>query len=125
MVFQRGQPRGRLRGIAARLRTGGWQLACGQLINQIREFLSGEIFIVIFANLNHRRICAGPQTFHLFPAELAIFGNDMGLAGNFFFAHRDQIFCTANHASGGAANLEMRHLANGLKLEHEIEGRNL
>ena len=49
----------------------------------------------------------------------------MRFVGNFFFANRDQIFCTANHASGGAADLKMRNLAHGLKLKHEIEGRNL
>ena len=49
----------------------------------------------------------------------------MRFVGNFLFANRYQILCAADHTCGGAAYLKMRDLADGLKLEHEIKGRNL
>ena len=47
----------------------------------------------------------------------------MRVGGNFLAANANQIFRATDHAGGGAANLNMRHAAHGLQLEHEIEGR--
>ena len=107
MVFQARQPRQRFGGIAAILRARHRHLPFREPRDQVTQLVGCQILVVVLADLGHRRVGAGPETFHLFPAELAIGRQGMGLFADQFLADRDQILGPADHAGRGAAYLDV------------------
>ncbi len=95
---QTGQPRFRLGGIAPVLRSGHRHLSGGQFVDDPGKAFGGQILVIILADLRHGRICAGPQTFHLFPRELAIRRELKGLRRDLVLANRNQVLGPADHA---------------------------
>ena len=47
----------------------------------------------------------------------------MGVLSDFVLADGNEVFGTADHTGGCAANLDMGNRANRLQLEHEVERR--
>ena len=103
------------------LRARHRHLAGGEFVEDLAEALSGQVLVIVLADLRHRRIRASAQTFDLFPREFAVGGDLMRLGGDLVLADRDQILGAADHAGRGAADLNMRDGAHRLKLEHEVE----
>src|SRR4029077_19879072 len=100
-------------------------LARSKAVEHFSEALLGEVLVGVIPDQNHRRVHAGTQTFHLFPAEIAVPGKVKGLAVNPALAHLDEVGGPAQTARRRAADLNVGLLAHGLQLEHGVERRDL
>src|SRR6478735_11884573 len=120
-LLQRGRPTGRRRELAAVLRTGLGRIARSKAIEHLAEAFLGQILIGVLADQYHRRVHAGTEALHLFPAEIAVLVQMEGLVMDAVLADVDQILGAAQAARRGAADLDVSLLADRGQLEHRVE----
>src|ERR1700682_2381572 len=123
--LQRGRPTHRRRELTAVLRPRLQWLARGKAVQHFAKTFLGQILVGILPDQHHRRIHAGAETLDFFPAEIAILGQMKRIVMDAALAHLDDIPGAAQPAWRGAADLDVRLLADRLKLAHGVEGRNL
>ena len=111
---------------AARSAIRAWAAApFGESVEHLLEQLRRQILVGVLADLDHRRIGAAGDAFHLFPGEVAVLGKVMRLRVDAFAAQLQQILGPAQHARRRPAHLDMRLAAHRRQLEHGVEGRDL
>src|SRR6266403_4560594 len=123
--LQRGRSAHWSRELSAILRSWFRSLAGGKAVQHLAEAFLGQILVGILPDQHHRRVHAGAKTLDFFPAEIAILGQMKGIVMDAALAHLDDIAGAAQPARRGAADLDVRLLADRLQLEHRIESRNL
>src|SRR5712675_704770 len=123
--LQRGLPAHRRRELALDLRPRLQWLAGSKAVQHLAETFLGQILVGILPDQDHRRVHAGAETLDFFPAEIAILGQMKGIVMDAALAHLDDLAGAAQPARRGAADLNVRLLADRLQLEHRVEGRNL
>src|SRR3954463_3354472 len=111
-LLQRGRPTSRRRELTAVLRTGLGRIARSKAIEHLAEAFLRQILIGVLADQHHRRIHAGTEALHLFPAEIAVLGLMEGLVMDAVLADVDQILGAAQAARRGAADLDVGLLAD-------------
>src|SRR5664279_1574981 len=123
--LQRGRAAHRRRELAVDLRSRLRRIAGGKTVEHLAEALLSQILVGILPDQHHRRIHAGAETLDFFPAEIAILGQMKGIVMDAALAHFDEIARAAQPAWRGAADLDVRLLADRLQLEHRVEGGDL
>jgi hypothetical protein len=109
--------------MTAILRARRHRLAGRDVVDQLLQLFRRQIFIGVLENLQHRRIHAGAQALHLFPGEVAVFGQLKLVLGDLATANIFEIIGAAQHAGRRAAHLDMGFFAHRLQLEHGVERR--
>src|ERR1700722_2965500 len=123
--LQRGRPADGSGELTVVLRPWLRQVAGGKTVQHLAKALLVQILKGILPDQHHRRVHAGAKTFDLFPAEIAVLGQMEGIVVDPALANLDDISGAAQPARRGAANLDVRLLADRLQLEHGVEGRDL
>src|SRR5579864_2683279 len=121
--LQRCRPTYRRGELAIDLRTGLRRMAGGKTVEHLAEALLGQILVSVLPDQHHRRVHAGTETLDLFPAEIAVLGQVEGFVVDPALAHLDEVARSAQAAWRSAADLDVRLLADRLKLEHRVERR--
>ena len=124
-ILQRGRTAQSLGRETTVLRPRRRHLAGGKAVDQRGQFFDGQVLVEILADLGHGRVGAGAKAFDLFPAETAIGRKRMSRRRDLVLADADQVLGAADHAGRGAADLDMGNRSNRIKLEHEVECRDL
>src|SRR6478672_232402 len=124
-LFQCGRSTQWSRELTAVLRSRLRRVAGGKAVQHLAEAFLGQILVGILPDQHHRRVHAGAKALDFFPAEIAILGQMKGFVMDAALAHLDDIAGAAQPARRGAADLDVRLLADRLQLEHGVEGRNL
>src|ERR1700688_2380590 len=124
-LLQRGRPAHGGGELTSVLWSGFWRVAGGKAVQHLAKTFFGQILVGILPDQDHRGIDAGAEALDLFPAETAVLGEVKGIMMDPALAHLDDIAGAAQPARRGAADLDMRLLADRLQLEHRIERRDL
>src|SRR5215475_14190871 len=103
--LERGRPGDRRGKLAAVLRSGLWRIAGGKAVEHLAKALLGQVLIGVLPDLDHRRVHAGPEALHLFPAEIAVPGEVEGIVVDTGLADIDDVGGTAQPARRRAADL--------------------
>src|SRR6266481_1949401 len=122
--FQRGRSTHWSRELSAVLRSRLRSVAGGKAVQHLAEAFPGQILVGILPDQHHRRIDAGAKALDFFPAEIAVLGEMKRVVMDAALAHFDKVAGAAQPARGGAADLDVRLLADRLQLEHRVESRN-
>src|ERR1700761_1465471 len=101
------------------------KIAGSEAVQHLAEVFLGQVLVGILPDQHHRRIHAGTETLHLFPAEIPILREMKGIMMDTALAHLDDIGGAAQPAWRGATDLNMGLFADRLQLEHGVESRDL
>src|SRR3984957_5932433 len=123
--LQRGRPADRGGELTAVLGTRFRKIAGSEAVQHLAEVFLGQILVGILPDQHHRRIHAGAETLHLFPAKIPILREMKGIMMDAALAHLDDIGSATRPAGRGAADLDMGLLADRLQLKHGVESRDL
>ena len=99
--------------------------ASGEIIDQLFERGGCQVLIGVLEDLHHRGVDTGAEAFDFLPREIAVLREVVRLVVDLVFADLPQFLRTAQHAGRGAADLDVGNPANGLQLEHGVEGGDL
>src|ERR1700716_1316137 len=125
IFLQRGRSTDRRRELTTVLRPRLRKVAGGKAVKHFAEAFLGQILVGILPDQHHRRVHAGAKTFDFFPAEISVLGQMKGIVMDAALAHFDDVGSAAQPARRGAADLDVRLLADRLQLKHGVEGRDL
>src|SRR6185312_5136926 len=123
--LERGRPGDGRRKLTAVLRSGLGRIAGGKAIQHLAEILLVQVLVGVLPDQDHRRIHAGAEALDLLPTEIAVFREMEGIVVDTALADLDDIARAAQPARRGAADLDMRLLADRRELEHRVKGRDL
>ena len=118
---QRGQAADRLGRRAPGLRALDDGAPGDEIVEQLREILRVEVFVIVIVDLHHRRVAAGAEALDLDPGKRAVSG-DMVLHADALLADFLDVVGAAQHAGRRAAELHMM-APDRRQVEHRIEGR--
>src|SRR5450755_908165 len=111
-LLQRGPTAHGGRELTVDLRPRLRRIAGRKTVQHLAEIVLGEVFIGVFPDQDHRRVHAGAEALDLFPAEIAVLGEVKRIMMDPAPAHLDDVFGAAQPAWHGAADLDMRLLAD-------------
>jgi hypothetical protein len=103
------------------LRAGPRRLAGREIVENLRQDLRRQVLVIVLVDLQHGRIHAGAQAFHLDPGEGAVRA-DVMLLPDFLPQRLLQILGAAQHAGRRAAQLDVI-ASDRFQIEHGVEGR--
>src|SRR6267154_633235 len=107
----------RRRELTAVLRSRFHRFTGGKTVQHRAEVFLVQILVGILPDQYHWRVHAGAKTLDLFPTEISVLGQMEGFVMNAALAHLDDIAGAAQPAWRGAADLDVRLLADRLQLE--------
>src|SRR5258706_6981799 len=123
--LQRGRSTLGRRELTAVLRSRLRKIAGSKAVQHLAKTFLGQVLVGVLPDQHHRRVHAGAKALDFFPAEIAILGEMKGIVMDAVLAHLDEIAGAAQPARRGAADLDVRLLADRLQLEHRVEGSDL
>src|SRR3981189_1260585 len=120
IFLQRGRSTDRRRELTTVLRPRLRKVAGGKAVKHFAEAFLGQILVGILPDQHHRRVHAGAKTLDFFPAEIAILGQMKGIVMDAALAQFDDSSGATQPPRRGAADLDVRLLADRLQLDHPL-----
>ena len=100
-------------------------LPLGEAVEHLLEAFRGQVLVGVVPDQHHRRVHAGAEALDLLPGEIAVRRDVQRIVVDALVADLEQRLGAAQHARRGAADLDVRLLADRREQEHGVEGRDL